>query len=347
MSNALKILITGGAGYIGSHACVAAIEAGYQPIALDNLLNSSPAAIDRVAEITGQRPVLEVGDVNDREFLSAVFERHHFAAVIHMAGLKAVGESCREPLHYYRNNVGGAMTLCEVMAEHRLGVLIFSSSATVYGDAAEMPVNEQAPRSATNPYGMSKLMVEYLLEDLVKADHLDQKTFWNIACLRYFNPVGAHPSGRIGEDPHGIPNNLAPYVARVASGKLKEVSVFGDDYATTDGTGVRDYIHVMDLVEGHIAALNYLLKPERGGFEVWNLGTGTAHSVLEMIAAFEAASGNTIPYRIASRRSGDVAECWADVGKAENELAWKARRGLEEMVGDAWRWQLNNPEGFS
>ena len=352
MSKGLKILLTGGAGYIGSHACVAAIEAGYQPVVLDNLVNSSAVSLDRVADISGQTPVLEVGDVNDREFLSGVFKRHNFAAVIHMAGLKAVGESCEQPLHYYRNNVGGAITLCELMAQHQVSTLIFSSSATVYGDATKMPITEQAPRSATNPYGTSKLIIETLLEDLVKADQLNQQSFWNIACLRYFNPVGAHPSGLIGEDPRGIPNNLAPYVARVAAGKLKEVAVFGDDYATADGTGMRDYIHVMDLVEGHIAALNYLLKPEnrkenQPGFNTWNLGTGTAYSVLELIAAFEVASGNTIPYRIAPRRSGDVAECWANPGKAQSDLNWKATRSLSEMVGDAWRWQLNNPNGFN
>ena len=345
MTGSLKILITGGAGYIGSHACVVAAEAGYEPVVLDNLINSNPIAIQRVGDITGKTPVLEVGDVNDSAFLDQVFKRHQFAAVIHMAGLKAVGESTEQALRYYSNNVGGAMALCEAMAAHGVGNLIFSSSATVYGDIAEMPINETAPRSATNPYGMSKLMIEHILEDQVKADQLTQQNFWNIACLRYFNPVGAHPSGKIGEDPRNIPNNLAPYIAQVAVGKREQVSVFGDTYATIDGTGVRDYIHVMDLVEGHIAALDYLLKRE-SGFSAWNLGTGKGYSVLQMIAAFEAACGKPIPYQITDKRSGDIAECWADAGKALSDLGWRATRDLEAMVADAWRWQVNNPDGF-
>lgn len=346
MDKGEKILITGGAGYIGSHACVAAIEAGYQPVVLDNLTNSSPVALQRVAEITGQHPILEKGDVTDRVFLKEVFVRHQLAAVIHMAGLKAVGESCQQPLHYYRNNVVGTIMLCEVMAEHQLGVLIFSSSATVYGESQQMPVQEKSQRLATNPYGSSKLMVEYLLEDLARADQLNEKGFWNIASLRYFNPIGAHPSGFIGEDPRGIPDNLAPFVAQVASGRHREVLVFGDDYPTRDGTGLRDYLHVMDLVQGHIAALEYLLRSENRGFGAWNLGTGRACSVLEMISAFESSSGKVIPYRVVERRPGDVAECWADVSKAERELGWKASRDLREMVADAWRWQLNNPNGY-
>ena len=345
MVEGMKILITGGSGYIGSHACVAAIDAGYEPVVVDSLVNSSPVAIDRVAEITGQRPALEVGDINDRAFLEGVFRRHTFMAVIHMAGLKAVGESCEQPLRYYQNNVGGAMVLCDVMEEYQVGVLIFSSSATVYGDSAKMPVSEEEPTGATNPYGMSKLMIEYILNDLVQADKLNNRKFWNIACLRYFNPIGAHPSGLIGEDPRNIPNNLAPYISQAAIGKLKELSVFGDTYPTTDGTGVRDYIHVMDLVGGHIAALDSLLKRE-GGLSTWNLGTGRGYSVLQMIAAFEAACGHSIPYKIVGKRSGDIAECWADSSKALKDLGWRATRSLQVMVEDAWRWQSDNPDGF-
>ena len=345
MTSSMKILVTGGAGYIGSHACVAAIEAGYEPVVLDNLVNGSASSVERIAEISGYRPALEIGDINDRAFLDRIFGDYQFAAVIHMAGLKAVGESCEQPLEYYRNNISGAINLLLAMEQHQLGVLIFSSSATVYGDATQMPIVEEAARSATNPYGMSKLMIEYMLEDQVKADELTNRRLWNIACLRYFNPVGAHPSGLIGENPRGTPDNLTPYIARVAASQLEEVCVFGDDYPTPDGTGVRDYIHVMDLVEGHVSALNYLLK-RKSGFDAWNLGTGKGSSVLEMITAFKSACSKPIPYRIGPRRPGDIAECWANPAKAQRDLGWQARRGLAEMVEDAWRWQVKSTEGL-
>jgi UDP-glucose 4-epimerase len=328
----MNILVTGGSGYIGSHACVALLAAGHGVIVVDDLSNSRPEVLDRVARITGQRPVFFEGDVRDRALLRRIFAASPIDAVIHFAGLKAVGESVAQPLRYYDCNVGGAISLCEVMAERAVKTLIFSSSATVYGDPASVPIREDFPRSTTNPYGASKLMIEDILADLAQAD-----AEWRIARLRYFNPVGAHASGLIGEEPNGIPNNLLPYVAQVAAGERQQLSVFGNDYPTPDGTGVRDYIHVMDLVEGHLAALDYLLA--KGGLLTVNLGTGCGYSVLDMVHAFAAASGRPIPYALVPRRPGDIGACYADPALAAELLGWQARRGIDEMCGDAWRWQ--------
>lgn len=336
-----EILVTGGAGFIGSHVCVELIEAGYLPVVVDNLCNSKPEALRRVAAISGVAPVFYEVDINDREALAAVFAKHSIQAVMHFAGLKAVGESGQIPLTYYRNNVAGTLTLAEVMAEYGVWKLIFSSSATVYGDPVSVPIDETFATSATNPYGRSKLMVEEILRDLAAAP--DNQ--WNISLLRYFNPVGAHESGQIGEDPAGIPNNLLPYVAQVAIGKLKELSVFGGDYDTLDGTGVRDYIHVVDLARGHVAALQGLEKTG-AGCRAYNLGTGTGYSVLQIVAAFEAASGRKVAYRIAPRRPGDIAACYADAEKARRELGWQAGFDLSRMMQDAWRWQSQNPRGY-
>lgn len=333
----MDILVTGGCGYIGSHACVALLAAGYRVVVVDNLSNSRPEVIDRIERIAGQRPLFFEGDVRDRQLLDRVFDESPIAAVIHFAGLKAVGESVAQPLRYYDCNVGGAITLCEVMAAHEVKTLIFSSSATVYGDPASVPIREDFPRSATNPYGASKLMIEDILADLAQADRQ-----WRIARLRYFNPVGAHPSGLIGEAPTGTPNNLLPYVAQVAAGLRERLSVFGSDYPTPDGTGVRDYIHVMDLVEGHLAALNYLLA--NGGLLTVNLGTGCGYSVLDMIRAFKIASGRPIPYALVPRRAGDVATCYADPQRAADLLGWQARRDINQMCRDAWRWQQQRAE---
>ncbi|WP_291988261.1 UDP-glucose 4-epimerase GalE [Candidatus Accumulibacter sp. ACC007] len=330
----MNILVTGGSGYIGSHACVALLAAGHAVTVVDDLSNSRPEVLDRVARIAGQRPVFFEGDVRDRALLRRVFAASPIDAVIHFAGLKAVGESVAQPLRYYDCNVGGAIILCEVMAESAVKTLIFSSSATVYGDPASVPIREDFPRSATNPYGASKLMIEDILADLAQAD-----PEWRIARLRYFNPVGAHASGLIGEEPNGVPNNLLPYVAQVAAGKRQQLSVFGNDYPTPDGTGVRDYIHVMDLVEGHLAALDYLL--DKGGLLTVNLGTGCGYSVLDMVRAFETASGCPVPYALVPRRPGDIAACYADPALAEALLGWQAQRGIEEMCSDAWRWQQN------
>ena len=335
-----SILVTGGAGYIGTHTALALLQAGYTVVVLDNLSNSSPQALDRVAQIAGRAARLVQGDVRDSALLHRLFAEHDFSAVLHFAGLKAVGESVREPLRYYDNNVAGTLALCQAM--HAAGVfrLVFSSSATVYGEPLHMPISEATPTGRpTNPYGRSKLMAEELLADLAAAD-----ARWHIAVLRYFNPVGAHSSGLIGEDPQGIPNNLLPYITQVAVGQLSELAVFGNDYPTPDGTGVRDYIHVVDLAEGHLAALAALQT--RSGWNVWNLGTGQGYSVLEMLQSFEAASGRRVPYRIAPRRPGDIAQCWADPTKARQELGWQAQRGLAEMMADAWRWQAGNPQGY-
>lgn len=350
----MKVLVTGGAGYIGSHACLLLLEAGHEVVVLDNLCNSSAESLARVQSITGKSLKLIVGDINDRVLLDEIFETNQIHAVMHFAGLKAVGESCEIPAEYYRNNVAGTLTLCEAMAAHNVGTLIFSSSATVYGDPHTVPIREDFPLSATNPYGQSKLMVENILRDLATADTLhggagdeEHGRFWNIALLRYFNPVGAHESGRIGENPNGIPNNLMPYISQVAIGKLDQLSVFGDDYPTPDGTGVRDYIHVMDLAAGHVKALNRLCdSSHEKGCHVWNLGTGNGYSVLEMVKAFETASGATVNYQIAPRRPGDIAACFADPSKAQQELGWQAERGLPEMMADSWRWQMNNPNGY-
>ncbi|NMQ28911.1 UDP-glucose 4-epimerase GalE [Candidatus Accumulibacter phosphatis] len=328
----MNILVTGGSGYIGSHACVALLAAGHGVIVVDDLSNSRPEVLDRVARITGQRPVFFEGDVRDRALLRRVFAASPIDAVIHFAGLKAVGESVAQPLRYYDCNVGGTISLCEVMAESAVKTLIFSSSATVYGDPASVPIREDFPRSTTNPYGASKLMIEDILADLAQADEE-----WRIARLRYFNPVGAHASGLIGEEPNGTPNNLLPYVAQVAAGERRQLSVFGNDYPTPDGTGVRDYIHVMDLVDGHLAALDYLLT--KGGLLTVNLGTGCGYSVLDMVRAFAAASGRPIPYALVPRRPGDIGACYADPALAAELLGWQARRGIDEMCSDAWRWQ--------
>ncbi|BBP03620.1 UDP-glucose 4-epimerase [Sulfuriferula plumbiphila] len=335
-----SILVTGGAGYIGSHTCVALIEAGYVPLVLDNLSNSNPAVLGRVQRITGTRPQFIEGDVRDGALLTRVFAEHSVAAVIHFAGLKAVGESVQQPLAYYDNNVHGTLSLLQAMHGARVNKLIFSSSATVYGDPASVPICEDFPRSATNPYGRSKLIIEDVLADL----HYAQPD-WHIARLRYFNPVGAHASGLIGEDPQGIPNNLMPYITQVAIGRLDKLRIFGGDWPTPDGTGVRDYIHVMDLAEGHVAALAHLLQ-QPGMFTV-NLGSGQGYSVLQMVQAFSRACARELPYEIVERRPGDIAACWADPGAAQALLGWCARRGLEDICIDAWRWQQGNPVGFA
>ncbi len=333
------ILVTGGAGFIGSHTSVALIEAGYRPLVLDNLSNSQPEVFNRLAQISGQTVDFVQGDIRDRALLDSLFAEYEIGAVIHFAGLKAVGESVAKPLEYYDNNVAGTLNLLRAMQAAGVTSLVFSSSATVYGDPASNPIREDFPRSATNPYGQSKLNIEYILADLERAEPA-----WRIACLRYFNPVGAHPSGLIGEDPSDIPNNLMPYIAQVAVGRRDRLSVFGGDYPTRDGTGVRDYIHVMDLAEGHVAALRYLER-EMGLLNV-NLGTGNGASVLEMLAAFEAACGRTLPYEIVQRRAGDVAECYADPVLAWERLGWRASRSVALMCEDAWRWQFNNPSGY-
>lgn len=336
----LKVLVTGGAGYIGSHTVLELLLTGYQVVVLDNLCNSSAESLRRVEQIAGRAPVFVEGDVRDAALLQRLFAEHSIEAVLHFAGLKAVGESVAQPMRYYDNNVHGSQVLLQAMTDAGVFNFVFSSSATVYGEPAQMPISEACPvGQPTNPYGRSKLMVEDVLRDLVVSDPR-----WRIAILRYFNPVGAHESGLIGEDPNGIPNNLLPYIAQVAVGKLPELAVFGNDYPTPDGTGVRDYIHVVDLAEGHLRALEALHT--RTGAHVWNLGTGHGHSVLAMIRAFEAASGQRVPYRVVPRRPGDIATCYADPTQAEHELGWKARRGLPEMMHDAWRWQSTNPNGY-
>ena len=342
----MNILVTGGAGYIGSHTCVALLEQGHDVVVLDNLSNSSSESLARVTKITGKYFPLIIDDVLNRKTLDKIFTDYSIDAVMHFAGKKAVGESCEQPLSYYQNNVTGTLVLCEAMQANGVSTLIFSSSATVYGDPLTTPISEDFPLSATNPYGQSKLIVETILRDLACADTLTGRPFWNVGILRYFNPVGAHNSGLIGEDPQGIPNNLLPYIAQVAVGKLKKLSVFGGDYPTCDGSGVRDYIHVMDLAEGHVKALERLLATDNGGCFTWNLGTGHGCSVLEMITAFENAAEKPVPYEIVARRPGDIAECWADPSKAEKDLNWKASRGLETMMEDTWRWQNQNPNGF-
>lgn len=335
-----SVLVTGGAGYIGSHTVLALLEAGHEVVVLDNLCNASRESLRRVERLTGRPPVFVQGDIRDRALLDRLFSEHTIDAVIHFAGLKAVGESVQQPLAYYENNVAGTLTLCQAMRAAGVTRLVFSSSATVYGDGHPMPLHEGLPTGhPTNPYGRSKLMVEELLRDLAASDPR-----WSIGLLRYFNPVGAHPSGEIGEDPRGIPNNLLPYVAQVAVGRRERLAVYGDDYATPDGTGVRDYIHVMDLAAGHLCALDALKNRE--GVHTWNLGTGRGHSVLEVVEAFERASGRAVAYRIEPRRAGDVAACWADASLAERELGWRAERGLEEMMADTWRWQRQNPQGY-
>ena len=327
------ILVTGGAGFIGSHTCVALAAAGIPFLVLDNFCNSRASVLERVAQITGAVPPHVEGDVRDEALLARLFAEHPIEAVVHFAALKSVGESVREPLRYYDNNVAGTTTLLRAMQKAGVRTVVFSSSATVYGDPASLPIREDFPLSATNPYGWSKLMTEQVLADVDAAEPGQ----WRIARLRYFNPVGAHESGLIGEDPQDIPNNLMPYVAQVAVGMRESLSVYGDDYPTPDGTGVRDYLHVCDLADGHVAALRYLR--EHPGLLTVNLGTGRAVSVLEMVRGFEQASGRPVPYRIVARRPGDVAACWADPALAERLLGWKAQHGLERMCADAWRWQ--------
>lgn len=335
-----KILVTGGSGYIGSHTVLELLTNCFDVIVLDNLCNSSREFLKRVEQITGKKIPFIQGDIRDAALLDKLFAEHSIDAVIHFAGLKAVGESVEKPALYYENNVVGSLTLFKAMQRAGVFNIVFSSSATVYGEPQEMPISEKCPTGVpTNPYGKSKLMVEQILQDFSVADN-----HWNIALLRYFNPVGAHKSGQIGEDPNDIPNNLLPYISQVAIGKLERLSVFGNDYPTKDGTGVRDYIHVVDLAKGHLMALNYL--SDNGGCHVWNLGTGEGYSVLEMVSAFEQAAGVPVPYQIVPRRSGDIAECWSNPTKAKQELNWKAELGLSDMMADTWRWQKNNPNGY-
>lgn len=336
----MTILVTGGAGYIGSHATLALLRAGFDVVVLDNLCNSSQESLKRVAKITGRSPVFVEGDVRDSGVLKKLFGNYSISATLHFAGLKAVGESVFEPLRYYDNNVHGSQVLLQACANAGVYNFVFSSSATVYGRPVKIPISEICPLGEpTNPYGRSKFMIEGILGDLAESD-----SRWKIAILRYFNPVGAHESGLMGEDPKGIPTNLLPYITQVAVGKLSELSVFGNDYATSDGTGVRDYIHVMDLADGHLRALEALQT--YAGVHVWNLGTGRGYSVLEMIRAFESVSGKSVPYRISPRRPGDIDICYADPTKAERELGWKAQFSLDEMMRDAWRWQSLNADGF-
>lgn len=336
----MAILVTGGAGYIGSHTCVELLNRGYEVVVLDNLYNSSEKALDRVKEITGKSVKFYQGDILNREDLEEVFEKENIENVIHFAGLKAVGESVAKPWEYYHNNITGTLLLCDVMRQHDCFNLIFSSSATVYGDPAEIPITEKCPKGQiTNPYGQTKGMLEQILTDLHVGDER-----WNVMLLRYFNPIGAHPSGLIGEDPKGIPNNLVPYIAQVAVGKLKCLGVFGDDYPTPDGTGVRDYIHVVDLAIGHVKAIEKM-KTQKG-VNIYNLGTGIGYSVLDVLHAYEKACGKELPYEIKPRRVGDIATCYCDATKAKEELGWVAERGIEEMCADSWKWQSNNPDGY-
>ena len=343
-----KILVTGGAGYIGSHTCIALHQAGYDVVVYDNLSNSSIEAINRASKLAGQPIEFIEGDIRDAKLLKQVFAEHDFFGVIHFAGLKAVGESVAKPLLYYNNNVSGTIILLEVMAEANVKNLVFSSSATVYGDPEVLPIDETSLRSCTNPYGQSKLTVEHILEDLAATNDS-----WNLIPLRYFNPVGAHPSGQIGEDPNDIPNNLMPYISQVAVGKLEKLSIFGNDYPTVDGTGVRDFIHVTDLAQGHVAALNYLQQQvslshtSSVGFLPINLGTGKGTSVLELVTAFSEVSGQDIPYQFAARRAGDIASCYASADKAKDLLGWEAKLSITEMCQDTWRWQSMNPDGYN
>ncbi|MEZ9550433.1 UDP-glucose 4-epimerase GalE [Vibrio breoganii] len=335
----MNVLVTGGMGYIGSHTCIQLLEAGMTPVIFDNLYNSKASVNQRISLVSGQNVEFVEGDIRDKALLVKTMQQYNIDAVIHFAGLKAVGESVAKPLEYYDNNVNGTLVLVDAMREAGVKRLVFSSSATVYGDPASVPITEDFPTSATNPYGRSKLMVEECLTDFQAA-----KPDWSITLLRYFNPVGSHPTGHLGEDPQGIPNNLMPFVSQVAVGRREYLSVFGDDYPTPDGTGVRDYIHVMDLSDGHIAALQKV--GNESGLHIFNLGTGNGSSVLDMVKAFEQASGTTIAYKIAPRRPGDIAECWADPAKAEAVLGWKATRTLQEMSEDTWRWQSENPKGY-
>lgn len=334
----MAILVAGGAGYIGSHTCVELLQAGYDVVVVDNLCNSSAEALRRVEQITGKTVMFYQVDLLDRDALSKVFAEHQIEAVINFAGFKAVGESVAKPLEYYNNNITGMLQLCMVMREYGVKNIIFSSSATVYGDPAFVPITEECPKgSITNPYGQTKSMLEQILMDLHVSDPA-----WNVVLLRYFNPIGAHESGLIGEDPRGIPNNLVPYIAQVAVGKLPHLNVYGNDYDTSDGTGVRDYIHVVDLARGHVKALQHM-KP---GVSIYNLGTGTGYSVLDVLHAYEKACGKMLPYVIQPRRAGDIATCYCDATKAKQELGWIAEKNLEDMCADSWRWQSQNPDGY-
>lgn len=336
----MNILLTGAAGYIGSHVLLLCLEAGHRVVVLDDFSNSTPEALARVQALTGRQPVLYRGDVRDEALVRRILVEERIEAVMHFAGLKAVNESVSQPLSYYDVNVGGSVRLARAMAEAGVFRLVFSSTASIYGDQKTMPVTEETPVGRpASPYGRTKLMVEQMLGDMCDADPR-----WSVAILRYFNPVGAHPSGRIGEDPRGEPANLAPYAMQVAAGRRPMLSVFGDDYPTPDGTGVRDYIHVMDLAEGHLAAMSHLMRGE--GRHVWNLGAGRGYSVLDLIQALTRVSGRPVPYRVVGRRTGDMAQSWADPSRAERDLGWKARRGLDEMLADHWRWQTDNPHGY-
>lgn len=336
----MSILVTGGAGYIGSHTCVELLNDGYEVVVVDNFVNSCYEAIKRVEEITSKSIKFYEADIGDHAAMDNIFSEEQIESVIHFAGLKAVGESVKKPLEYYMNNITGTLVLCDVMRKHNVKSIVFSSSATVYGDPHTVPIKEDFPLSVTNPYGRTKLMLEDIFRDLHVADNA-----WNIVLLRYFNPVGAHKSGRIGENPKGIPNNLTPYITQVAVGKLAKLSVFGDDYNTPDGSGVRDYIHVVDLAIGHIRAIEKL--KENKAVLTYNLGTGRGYSVFEVVNAFEKATGKPIPYEVKPRRAGDISACYADPAKAKAELEWEATRGIEEMCEDSWRWQSNNPDGYN
>ena len=338
----MSILVTGGAGFIGSHTCVELLNAGYEEVVVDNLYNASEKALERVEQITGKKVTFYEADILDRDALNAIFDKEQVESVIHFAGYKAVGESVRKPIEYYYNNITGTLILCDVMRKHNVKNIVFSSSATVYGDPAFIPITEECPKGKiTNPYGQTKGMLEQVLTDIYVSD-----PEWKVVLLRYFNPIGAHKSGLIGEDPKGIPNNLVPYVAQVAIGKLKCLGVFGNDYDTPDGTGVRDYIHVVDLAKGHVAAIKKVEETEPGVL-IYNLGTGKGYSVLDVVHAFEKACGKEIPYEIKPRRAGDIATCYADPTKAKNELGWVAQYGIEEMCEDSWRWQTMNPNGYA
>lgn len=334
-----KILVTGGAGYIGSHTCLLLLEAGYEVVVADNLSNSSLEALRRVEALTGKAIAFYRADIREKKKLAAIFEEHQISSVIHFAGLKAVGESCDMPLEYFEQNVYGSICLLKVMQEFNCSQMVFSSSATVYGDPASVPITEDFPTSTTNPYGRTKLHIEEMMRDLSASDEN-----WNIVLLRYFNPVGAHPSGQIGEDPQGIPNNLMPFISQVAVGRREKLSIFGDDYPTVDGTGVRDYIHVMDLADAHVKAVQEFDK--LSGVSTFNLGTEQGISVMQMVKGFEKETGKKIAYEITDRRPGDIAECWADASLAIKTLGWKATRGLADMMKDAWKWQMNNPNGY-
>lgn len=337
----MRILVTGGAGYIGSHTCVELLNEGYEVVVLDNLCNSSREALNRVEEITGKTVKFYETDLLDQPEVKRVFDSEAIDAVIHFAGLKAVGESVEKPLEYYHNNITGTLILCDEMRRHGVKNIVFSSSATVYGDPAFIPITEACPKGQiTNPYGQTKGMLEQILTDINRAD-----PEWNVMLLRYFNPIGAHESGRIGEDPKGIPNNLVPYIAQVAVGKLDHLNVFGDDYDTPDGTGVRDYIHVVDLAKGHVKAVEKMMGDKKG-VNIYNLGTGVGYSVLQVLHAYEKACGKTLPYEIKPRRAGDIATCYSDCAKAKEELGWTAQKGIEEMCADSWRWQSANPDGY-